>query len=91
MKKTIITLLALAGVASADYTGSFSWGAQQGAAFTFEGTDAIALILEGGSSITAGYNLYAERECGWGNPKYGRNTLDARFCHRELFGQRADN
>lgn len=55
MKKTIITLLALAGVASADYTGSFSWGAQQGAAFTFEGTDAIALILEGGSSITAGY------------------------------------
>ena len=55
MKKTIIALLALAGVAAADYTGSFSWGAEEGAAFTFSNAESIALILEGGSSVTAGY------------------------------------
>ncbi len=55
MKKTIIALLALAGVAAADYTGSFSWGAGEGAAFTFSDAESIALILEGGSSVTAGY------------------------------------
>ena len=46
MKKTIIALLALAGVASADYTGDFSWTDGSLPTFTFDDTPDLMLIVD---------------------------------------------
>ena len=46
MKKTIIALLALAGVASADYTGDFSWTVGSLPTFTFDDTTDLTLIVD---------------------------------------------
>ena len=46
MKKTIITLLALAGVASANYSGTFAWEAGNTPEFTFSNAPDIYLIID---------------------------------------------
>ena len=47
MKKTIIALLALAGVAAADYTGGFSWTDGSLPTFTFDDTTELLLFVDG--------------------------------------------
>lgn len=47
MKKTIITLLALAGVASANYSGTFAWEANTTPEFTFSNAPGITLTVTG--------------------------------------------
>ncbi len=47
MKKTIITLLALAGVASANYSGTFAWEANTTPEFTFINAPGITLTVTG--------------------------------------------
>ena len=46
MKKTIIALLALAGMASADYTGDFSWTDGSLPTFTFDDTTDLMLMVD---------------------------------------------